>query len=821
MLAKDIHHPGACHLYVHATESTVVPGRAEACAEFLGRSIPGASHINHMPSHTWNEVGRWGDSVRANLEAWHSDLKAAVGEGFAIYPEHNLHMLLYRRVVRRSGRDRDARREGLREADRRHVLPGADADAVRPLRRGARGDEPAEDRTSRAGLWDFAQGYAQLKLGDADFAQLYLGAREEGGRDVDGHVPRVTARRTCSASRPASSKAKFSGRRGDLPAAIRRSSAPLCPGRCARLRRAGAAAVRGAPLAGRRAARRQALRRRPRRVVSRGARRTTRTTAGRCSACSKRSRRRVIVDGGGRRSGGELGARGHLDQNVAVLGVRVANLSSNPPALLRCGVVLSMVLLSAPAMSAHMFLQPYILPVPFWMYLYGCAATLVLSFALVGYFSRLPATTPKHRTWDLLPATDRAQTAWLWVLRVLRAGALVCLLLTLISGLVGTGDPRANINMTLFWVGFLLAFTYATALLGDLFALVNPWRTLVDLIEALGIDLSMRRVSYPNWLGYLPAFGFYVALIWLELFVLPRPYTLSVALVVYTSAMIAGAGLFGKRTWFTHGDMFSVFFRLVGLMAPIEYGRAEEGRAQIRLRRPFMAACLQPPMHLSLVLFVLFMLASTTYDAIHQTFFWVSIYWQRILPALRPLWGGDIAAAQAELIRWYQVYQYAGLILSPFLYLLVFILVLGCARLVTRTAMPLGTLAGMLAPTVVPIALVYHAAHYSTILITEFPRLLPMAADPLGAGWQLFSAGTVSQRPLNMGLLWHTQVALMLGGHVLGVYLAHTKSLRLFTGAWQGVVSQVPMLVLMVAYTCVGLWVLSLPLDVPQVIPLE
>ena len=48
-----------------------------------------------MPSHTWNEVGRWGDSVRANLEAWHSDLKAAIGEGFAIYPEHNLHMLLY------------------------------------------------------------------------------------------------------------------------------------------------------------------------------------------------------------------------------------------------------------------------------------------------------------------------------------------------------------------------------------------------------------------------------------------------------------------------------------------------------------------------------------------------------------------------------------------------------------------------------------------------------------------------------------------------------------------------------------------------------
>ena len=49
------HHPGACHLYVHATESTSCRRGAEACAEFLGRSIPGASHINHMPSHTWNE----------------------------------------------------------------------------------------------------------------------------------------------------------------------------------------------------------------------------------------------------------------------------------------------------------------------------------------------------------------------------------------------------------------------------------------------------------------------------------------------------------------------------------------------------------------------------------------------------------------------------------------------------------------------------------------------------------------------------------------------------------------------------------------------
>ena len=133
VLRRDVRHPGACHLYVHATESTVEPGRADACAEFLGRSIPGASHINHMPSHTWNEIGRWGDSVRANLDAWHSDLKAAVGEGLrdlsGAQPAH----AALRRVIRRPGRHCHARRQGLREADAVVVLRSADDGPLRPF----------------------------------------------------------------------------------------------------------------------------------------------------------------------------------------------------------------------------------------------------------------------------------------------------------------------------------------------------------------------------------------------------------------------------------------------------------------------------------------------------------------------------------------------------------------------------------------------------------------------------------------------------------------------------------------------------------------
>jgi tetratricopeptide (TPR) repeat protein len=173
ILAKDMRHPGACHLYVHATESTVVPERAEACAEFLGRSIPGASHINHMPSHTWNEVGRWGDSVRANIDAWHSDLKARVGEGFAIYPEHNLHMLLY--AASMDGQGAIATQAGKDYAK----LTGNSFYQVLTLVRFGRFDEVLEVKNRPTdevfgGLWDFAQGYAHLRQKAPDFARVYL-----------------------------------------------------------------------------------------------------------------------------------------------------------------------------------------------------------------------------------------------------------------------------------------------------------------------------------------------------------------------------------------------------------------------------------------------------------------------------------------------------------------------------------------------------------------------------------------------------------------------------------------------------------------------
>ncbi len=173
VLAQDIEHPGACHLYIHATESTTAPGKAEACAAYLGTAIPGASHINHMPSHTWNEVGRWADGVKANTRAWHSDLKAAYGTGVAIYPQHNLHMLLFAASMDGQGA------VAIQAGKDYHKLTGNSVYHTLTLLRFGRFDEVLEvtDRPEgevEGGLWDFAQGYAQLREGNADFARVYL-----------------------------------------------------------------------------------------------------------------------------------------------------------------------------------------------------------------------------------------------------------------------------------------------------------------------------------------------------------------------------------------------------------------------------------------------------------------------------------------------------------------------------------------------------------------------------------------------------------------------------------------------------------------------
>lgn len=100
VLAANPEHPGAIHLYIHLTEASADPWKAEAPAERLAALMPGQGHLVHMPSHTWFRIGRFKDSLASNIAAAEADeafIKAAnAGQGLyanAYYP-HNVHFVL-------------------------------------------------------------------------------------------------------------------------------------------------------------------------------------------------------------------------------------------------------------------------------------------------------------------------------------------------------------------------------------------------------------------------------------------------------------------------------------------------------------------------------------------------------------------------------------------------------------------------------------------------------------------------------------------------------------------------------------------------------
>ena len=474
------------------------------------------------------------------------------------------------------------------------------------------------------------------------------------------------------------------------------------------------------------------------------------------------------------------------------------------------------VILSPITAHAHYMTTPYVLPVPFWLYVYGCAVTLVVTFAILGYFFGNPAARSDFRYRDVRP-TELWAFAGRCGLWLLRAGAVACLLLTIVSGLIGTLDPTRNITMTLFWVVFMLAFTYAIAFVGDIFELCNPWRTIAQWLERLRGVGPHSYLRYPRSLGYFPAFVFYVALIWIELFVLPNPRVIASALLAYTVITVIGAAMFGVPIWFKYAEFFGVFFRQIGTIAPVEYRQSVDRRqVSVHLRPPFVGALLERPDNFGLVLFVLFMLASTSYDAIHDTEMWLLLYWKGLIVLAQPLWGHDMTKSQDLLMRWFAIYKHAGLLLAPLIYLGVYVLAIGMTKKLAKTSISITQLALQFIPSLIPIAFVYNVCHYYTMLLSEIVNMPVLATDPFGFGWNIFGVELPVPSYLDMSTIWHTQVALILTGHVASVYLSHKIGLRVFPSRRAVILSQIPLLILMVAYTAIGLYILSLPLSVSE-----
>ncbi len=190
ILARSPNHPLALHLYIHALEASSDPGRAEAAADRLANLVPGSGHLVHMPAHIYWRVGRYNDSVEANIRAAKVDedyIAACNAQGFypALYYPHNIHFLWASASMQ--GQSELAIEAGEKVAENVRLemideFPTVEFFHTIPLLtlvHFARWDDvmarpqPRADLAFSNAIWRYARGIAHARTGDIE------GAREE------------------------------------------------------------------------------------------------------------------------------------------------------------------------------------------------------------------------------------------------------------------------------------------------------------------------------------------------------------------------------------------------------------------------------------------------------------------------------------------------------------------------------------------------------------------------------------------------------------------------------------------------------------------
>ena len=487
----------------------------------------------------------------------------------------------------------------------------------------------------------------------------------------------------------------------------------------------------------------------------------------------------------------------------------------------------SFVLAYAPPALAHGFGPTYDIPIPLWLYLYGAAAAVVLAFVPLALYSRkAPAADAAYQypRFDLFSVRIlRAILTSPLLVGGLRVFSVFLFLVVVVAGLVGL-QSGFNIAPTFVWITWWVGLSFLTALVGNLWPLVNPWRILFEWAEGLARRLGVRDglelgELYPGALGIWPAVGLYLAFVWIENVFSGSyvPRYIALFALGYTLITLYGMAYFGKETWLRHGEAFSVYFALIGRFAPTEvrvknpsvcrgcdgcepgrcvncyecFLRADPEERELNLRPPAVGLRLPEKALPGGAAFVIVVLAGVTFDGLLET----------------PLW--------LEIVRLTPVTQTLGVILLPLLFFGIYLGFVELSRIVGGGGEAgFGQFVSAYAFSLVPIAIAYQMAHYYTYLLIQGQMIFSLISDPLGWGWNLFGTAGFDPRYGIVGasFVWYSQVALIVVGHVIAVYLAHSISLRLLRDPGRAFRSQIPMLVLMVLYTMTSLWILAQPI---------
>jgi hypothetical protein len=424
------------------------------------------------------------------------------------------------------------------------------------------------------------------------------------------------------------------------------------------------------------------------------------------------------------------------------------------------------------------------LPIPADYAFLGAAAALVVSFVVLGLFWREPRFDG--------PRSGRPLPTWLAAVidsRVVR-GAVVVVALAYTAWVVMAAvfgndtlvNPTFGAVYVLLWVGLVPA----SLLLGPIYRLCNPLRWLHrGVAKAAGTDPSEGLVNYPARLGYWPGAVFLFAFVWLELVNPSQSQDLSVVrlwFLVVAALLMVGAAVFGDR-WFEHADPFEVYSTLISRLSP--FARRDDGVLVIRNPLENLDCT---PARPGLVAVVAVLFGSTAFDSFKESSRWLG-------------WSQQYSEHSTAI---------NGLALLSFCLIVLVSFVLASQSTRVLGHVQRGNLPNLMAHSVVPIVVGYVVAHYLTYFMSTGVQTLQQLGDPLGRGWTLADPIAEVDKFWIYGYpseIAVSKVVAVVIGHVLGVISAHDRAVRLLPRE-HAIRGQLPMLVLMVAYTLTGLWLL-------------
>jgi hypothetical protein len=362
-------------------------------------------------------------------------------------------------------------------------------------------------------------------------------------------------------------------------------------------------------------------------------------------------------------------------------------------------------------------------------------------------------------------------------------GALGVALFALVvyAGVAGNPTVQGNLAPTFVFVVLWVGGVIASLLVGDVFALLSPWRALARAARRVAARRgrpAAAPVPYPGRLGRWPAAAGVLAFAWLQV-IYDRgtdPRLLGVLAVAYAAAMLAGMARYGIDTWSARADTFGVVFGLVATLAPLQIGAG-----RVRGRRPLSGATRVVAVP-GTVAVVCALIGATAYDGLRTTAVWTG----DVRPVLRASLS-ETAAATAGLL---------GITALVALVYLAGTRRVGAARF---------------AHSLIPIAAAYVLAHELTLLLFQGQATVALASDPLGLGSDLLGTATVTPdfTFLSDGAVWGLEIAVVLAGHVAALALAHDRALVSEGDPDRASRTQVPVLVVMVAFTSLALWLLA------------